>query len=173
MPCPVRPSAVPLGALLVTVAATLTAHPSSADVTDACAVTAAFPEAVAQLEGEGWTVLTRDADLTPEQIDALAWTLMTGYIAGDDGGEDIATLLDLQRKAVPGLLLRRDTDTTRSRVLVQGNDALTLVQTRTIPGRVERVCRLAATEAPEGLDLIEAEGAPALAEITTVLPEVK
>ena len=154
--------------------------PAAADIATACAGTSTFPDAVTQLESEGWTVLTRDSDLTEAQVDALAWTLMTGYLAGDDGGEDIATLLDLQRRSAPGLLARRDTDTTKSRVLTDDDSVLTIVQTRTLPGRVERICRFATTgnaaaDAPVGLTIInttEVDGAPeTLAEIATVLTE--
>lgn len=152
------------------------ATPVLADIPTACTAASTFDGAVAQLEAEGWQVQARDADLTDAQTDALAWTLMTRYVASDTGGENPADLLDLQRRAAPGLLLRQDTDTTRGRVLLDGDNALTVTQTRTIPGRVERVCRLAsAAAAPEGITAMDTqgfEGAPeTLAEIVTILPE--
>lgn len=166
--------------LRTALAATLAlATPALADIPTACTEMLGFGNAIAQLEADGWRLLDRDAQLTEVQIDALAWTLMAmRYVGGGDtGGQDTEVLLDIQRQAAPGLLLLRDTDTTRARVLFDGDDALTVTQTRTIPGRVERVCRLssAAEEAPAGvtpLDTTGFDGAPAtLAEIVTVLPE--
>ncbi|MEM7644458.1 MAG: hypothetical protein AAF366_18325 [Pseudomonadota bacterium] len=155
------------------------APPAFADVPTACTETPAFADAIAQLEADGWQVQPRDAQLTEAQIDALAWTLMAmRFIGGDTGGQTTETLLDLQRNAAPGLLVRVDTDTTRARVLLDGDDALTVTQTRTIPGRVERVCHLASTgPAPDGVEPIDTtgfDGAPAtLAEWRTVLPEAE
>ncbi|MEM8823685.1 MAG: hypothetical protein AAGF30_08760 [Pseudomonadota bacterium] len=156
------------------------ATPALADIPTACTETPGFDDAIAQLEADGWQVQDRDAQLTETQVDAVAWTLMvTRYVGGGDtGGQDTETLLDLQRQAAPGLLLRFDTDTTRARVLLDGDDALTVTQTRTIPGRVERACRLASTAEPaagiEPLDATGFDGAPTtLAEWITVLPEAE
>ena len=150
--------------------------PAWADIWDACTSALAFDAAIAELEAGGWQPQDRGAAFTDAQTDALAWTLMTRYVGTDTGGEDVATLLDLQRSAVPGLLVRVDTDTTRSRVLLNGDDALTLTQTRTASGHVERSCRLSsAGSVPAGFDDVDTqniEGAPAtLAETVTILPE--
>ncbi|MCK0168163.1 hypothetical protein MWU52_11415 [Jannaschia sp. S6380] len=161
---------------MATVVLVTAATPALADLPAACTQAPTFAAALAQLEAGGWQTQPRDATFTQAQTDALAWTLMTRYVGTDTGGEEIATLLDLQRAAVPGLLARVDGDTTLSRVLLNGDDALTITQTRTAPGRIERSCRLAsAGPAPAGLDLIDTsgiEGAPAtLAETLTILPE--
>ncbi len=165
-PDPMRHCAVAAGIL----ALSLTAGSAEAQVTP-CAGTAPFDDTLAALEADGWTIASEPGALAPH-IDRLAWTLMLPYLA-DDGGEDIATLLDLQRRAVPGLLAKRDTDATRARVLIRGDGAMTLTETRTTPDRVERTCRIArdATAGPGTIDTSTFPDAPALTEIATILPE--
>lgn len=159
-----------IGALTLLLAFS-TASSARAEIGGACR-TGDFSAAIATMEAEGWNVLTADATPAPEQIEALAWILMAGY-AYDQGGEEIATLLALQRRAAPGLLRRVDTDAMRSRVLTQGGDALIVTETRIASGRVQRTCRLAsAVAAPSGfetIDIIDLEGAPTLAESVTIL----
>ena len=150
----------------------LLATPASADIRSACAEAPSFDEALAELRMDGWEAQDRDSAFSVDQTDALAWTLVIPDLTGDSGGESPEALLDLQRASVPGLLLRRDTDTTKSRVLLQGDHALTIVQTRLLPGRVQRACRVAMADAVEGLEVIETDGAPRLAQIIAVLPEV-
>ncbi|MEM8850422.1 MAG: hypothetical protein AAGE03_10340 [Pseudomonadota bacterium] len=166
--------------LMLAFAALTFATPALADIPTACTETPAFDDAIAQLEADGWQLQTRDTQLTEVQTDALAWTLMAMRFVGggDTGGQPTEVLLDLQRQAAPGLLLLRDTDTTRARVLLDGDDALTVTQTRTIPGRVERVCHLSSMDpAPEGVEPLDTtgfDGAPAiLAEWITILPETE
>jgi hypothetical protein len=158
----------PMGLLPVA----MLAGAAGADPLAACGAGPAFPDAVAALEAEGWSVLPRDARLSEAQTDALAWTLMAHY-AADTGGEDVETLLDLQRAAAPGLLARVDGDESRARVLFREGDVLTIAETRTPPGRALRVCRTAGAHA-HGLppvDTARLDGAPALGELLTILPE--
>ena len=146
--------------------------PASADPSLACAPVR-LDAALAALDTAGWTRATDPATLTDAQVEALAWTLLTPYLT-DSGGEEMATLLDLQRAAVPGLMRKVDTETTRARVLLAGDEVLTITETRTLPDRVERVCRVAgALSVPEGttlLDTSDLSGAPAtLAEVTILV----
>ncbi|TFL19215.1 hypothetical protein [Jannaschia formosa] len=130
-----------------------------------------FDAALAALEAQGWT---RAEALTPAQADALAWTRAITYIEGDDGGRTPAEILELQRKAGAGLLRRVDTDSTRSAVLTRGDEAMTLTQTVTAPGRIERQCRLATAAPVPGTDPIDTTGwpgAPLLADLTFIFPE--
>ena len=153
------------------------ATPALADLKTACTETLAFGDAVTRIVADGWTPATDAANLSDVQIDALAWTLMIPYITGDRGGEATETLLDLQRRTVPGLFAKRDTESTRARVLLRDGAALTLTETRTLPGRTERVCHFALNTADDEalgqLDTSGFEGAPAvLGQIITILPEV-
>ncbi|WP_146204788.1 hypothetical protein [Jannaschia seohaensis] len=134
---------------------------------------AAFDDALAALRAEGWEVAT---DLTPAQADALAWTRAITYIQGDRGGRSPAEILDLQRKAGAGLLRRVDTETTRSRVLTRGDEAMSLTETVTAPNRIERQCRLATAAPIPGAPPVNTAGwpeAPALADLTYVLEPVE
>jgi hypothetical protein len=130
-----------------------------------------FGLAVAALEASGWA---QAEALTDAQRDALAWTRAVTYIQGDDGGWTPEELLALQRRAAPGLLRRVDTETTRSAVLTRGDEAMTVTETRTAPGLVERRCRIA-TAAPlpdtDPIDTTGWPGAPALADLTFIFPE--
>ena len=130
----------------------------------------AFGDALAALGAEGWTPATA---LTDAQTDALAWTRAITYVTGDDGGLTPDQVLDLQRAAAPGLLRRVDTDTTRSAVLIRGDEAMTITQTITAPGRAERRCRLATAAPVAGTDPVDTTGwpgAPVLADLTFTLP---
>lgn len=130
-----------------------------------------FDVALADLQAQGWTRQTVPSALAP-WTDALAWTLMLPYLSGDGGGEGADTLLDLQRRAVPGLLRKVDTDTARARILTRDTSVMTLTQTRDTLGQTTRSCRVSAATAmaPEGTDFSAAPGAPAtLFEVVTVL----
>ena len=125
---------------------TLLAAPAAAQVA-ACQGALPFDDTVAALEEEGWTV-HRAADPLPDAaVERLAWALAATYLGGDRGGETTEAIVALQRRSVPGLARKRDTDTTRSRTLLRGDGALILTDTQTGPGRVERSCRIA-TDAP-------------------------
>lgn len=131
---------------------------------------AAFEDALAALQSDGWEVAET---LTDPQREALAWTRAITYVQGDTGGRSPEDILELQRQTAPGLLRRVDTDTTRSRVLTRGDEAMTLTETVTAPNRVERRCRLA-TQAPidaPAIDTTGWPGAPALADLTFILEE--
>lgn len=145
---------------------------ASADTASVCSGTTAFSETLAALQSDGWTLTTE----APDDRDLLAWTLMIPYVNGDRGGETTETLLDLQRLTVPGLFAKRDTDTTKARVLLRDGGALTVTETRTLPDRVERVCHVAsqdtAVAVTGALDTSGFDGAPeVLAQIITILPE--
>ncbi|WP_298436698.1 hypothetical protein [uncultured Jannaschia sp.] len=131
----------------------------------------AFANALAALQADGWTVAT---ELTDTQAEALAWSRAITYMTGDDGGLSPEQVLDLQRRAAPGLLRRVDTDSTRSRVLIRGDDAMTITETVTIPGQIERQCRLATGASLDDVQPVDTTGwpgAPVLADLTLTFPQ--
>ncbi len=145
-PAPAR-AGVPL-LTAPTVALALLAAPASAFTDSLTGCDAATLDGTERfLAGQGYVRVEDPSRLTPAQTTNAAWTLMPTYLdasgrRADRGGEDVATLLDLQRRAVPGLFRRVDTDAARLRLHVRGDDVITIAET-VADGRTERSCRLA------------------------------
>ena len=100
------------------------------------------------LRDQGYERVQEFSSLTPSQSDNVAWTLMDAYLdqgdrRADRGGEDIDAILDLQRRAVPGLFRKVDTDATRFRLYVRGDDVMTISEADAGDGSTRRTCRLA------------------------------
>lgn len=141
----------------------------------ACEGAAPFPQTIRLLEADGWTVHPPGAPLPPEAVDRLAWALALEYLGGGDrGGETPEAVVALQRRAVPGLARKVDTDATRSRVLLSADGAMILTETALRADAVERTCRIASDGRVDGAGETEADlpdGAPATLLSTQVVVE--
>ncbi|MEL6587773.1 MAG: hypothetical protein AAFQ50_14130, partial [Pseudomonadota bacterium] len=104
-----------------------------------------FDEAIEALRTAGWALASAE---DTDAAEHLAWTLMIPYLETDRGGEDVSTLLGLQRIAVPGLFRKADTDATRTRVLRRPDGAMTVTQITDPLGVATRTCRIARTAPP-------------------------
>ncbi|WP_308916068.1 hypothetical protein [Jannaschia sp. LMIT008] len=147
---------------LIVAATTVFGIPARADGPGACTTAPTFDAVLSALAGEGWSPIDTPTDA---QADTLAWALSASYLAGDTGGETPDAIHALQRRAVPGLARKVDTDTTRTRLLADGaGGAMILTQTRTMPDRVERTCQIAAgspfPNAPSGMLAFDASAIP-------------
>lgn len=75
------------------------------------------------MSARGW----QQADLTKlddRTIDHIAWTRMRLYLAGDQGGESIKNLLEIQRKTARGLHRKLDLETSKTRVMTRVQNGL-------------------------------------------------
>lgn len=90
----------------------------------ACLTPAADIEQVTKsLELAGWSVQNIKT-LDAQTLDHLAWIRVARFLQSGDGGESLATLYDIQRKAVTGLGRKVDLSTSKTRVLSNdGNTA--------------------------------------------------
>ncbi|KIT17615.1 hypothetical protein [Jannaschia aquimarina] len=117
----------------------------------------AFEAAEDFLRERGFARVHAAGDLSPAQARGAAWTLMPPYLdslgtRADRGGQDVAALFEIQRRAVPGLFRRVETGTARFRVYVRGDDVMTMTQSDAGDGRARRSCRLAL--GPDARDVV-------------------
>lgn len=134
------PAALALLALLLPAAAAAQETPSAcvADERD-------FDALLASLEAEGWEAVATGAAIPGEVVERVALGRTVFYATSDRGGETPAAVMDLQRRTVPGLARRVDTDLAKSRVLTRGDAAMTLNWGMPQEGRldiVEVICRV-------------------------------
>lgn len=132
-------------------AAVLSATPAAAQtVPGAClAEERGFDALIASLEAEGWTAVPPGDPLPEPAVERIALARTAFYATTDRGGATLPAIMDLQRRTVPGLARRVDTDTAKLRVLTRGDDAMTLNWSQPQQGRlgiVEVICRIASSE---------------------------
>jgi hypothetical protein len=141
------------GRLGVLLAATLLAAPAAAQTApEAClADERDFDALLASLEGEGWAPLEPGAALPEDAVERIALARTIFYASTDRGGSTLPEIMDLQRRTVPGLVRRVDTDLAKQRVLTRGDAAMTFNWGLPQQGRldiVEVICRIAT---PDGV----------------------
>ncbi|MEM8850419.1 MAG: hypothetical protein AAGE03_10325 [Pseudomonadota bacterium] len=108
-----------------------------------------FGTLVASLESEGWVPLEPGAALPEEAVERIALARTIFYASTDRGGSTLSAIMDLQRRTVPGLARRVDTDLAKQRVLTRGDAAMTFNWGFPQQGRldiVEVICRIATPE---------------------------
>ncbi|MEM9796154.1 MAG: hypothetical protein AAF919_06675 [Pseudomonadota bacterium] len=132
-------------------AATLLAPPVLAQTApEAClADERDFDALLASLESEGWSALEPGAPLPDDAVERIALARTIFYASTDRGGETLDAIMDLQRRTVPGLARRVDTDLAKQRVLTRGNATMTFNWGLPQQGRldiVEVICRIATPE---------------------------
>ena len=64
------------------------------------------------------------ASLDERTVEHIAWTRMRLYLGGDQGGESVENLLDIQRKTARGLHRKLDLDTSKTRVMTRVQNGL-------------------------------------------------
>jgi hypothetical protein len=132
-------------------AATLLATPSAAQTAPAACIADErdFDALVASLEAEGWTPVPPGEALHEAVVERVALGRTVFYATTDRGGAALPEIMDLQRRTVPGLARRVDTDLAKQRVLTRGDAAMTLNWGHPQQGRldiVEVICRIATPE---------------------------
>lgn len=108
-----------------------------------------FDVLLASLEDEGWSPLDPGTPVPDDVVERLALTRMIFYASTDRGGATLSEIMELQRRTVPGLARRVDTDLARLRVLTRGDAAMTFNWGMPQQGRldiVEVICRIATPE---------------------------
>ncbi|GIT91303.1 hypothetical protein JANAI62_17590 [Jannaschia pagri] len=108
-----------------------------------------FDSLLASLESEGWTALAPGAPLPDAAVERIALARTIFYASTDRGGSTLPEIMDLQRRTVPGLARRVDTDLAKQRVLTRGDAAMTFNWGKPQQGRldiVEVICRIATPE---------------------------
>ncbi|WP_179378225.1 hypothetical protein [Jannaschia marina] len=131
--------------------ATLLAIPVHAQTTpEAClADERDFDALLASFESEGWTALEPGAPLPEDAVERIALARTIFYASTDRGGETLPQIMSLQRRTVPGLARRVDTDLAKQRVLTRGDESMTFNWGMPQQGRldiVEVICRIATPE---------------------------
>ncbi|MFO6464817.1 hypothetical protein ACK8OR_10520 [Jannaschia sp. KMU-145] len=135
----------------VLLAATVFTAPAAAQTApEAClADERDFDVLLASLEAEGWMPLDPGTTLPEDAVERLALARTIFYASTDRGGSTLTEIMDLQRRTVPGLARRVDTDLARQRVLTRGDAAMTFNWGMPQQGRldiVEVICRIATPE---------------------------
>ncbi len=74
---------------------------------------------IGELEIEDWQLAPDPSALTLEQ---LAWTGMPQYFAGDSGGAELKSVLELKIRTAKGLLRKKELPTNKTRILVRKID---------------------------------------------------
>jgi hypothetical protein len=108
-----------------------------------------FDALLASLEGEGWDPLEPGAPVPADAVERIALARTIFYASTDRGGSTLPEIMDLQRRTVPGLARRVDTDLAKQRVLTRGDAAMTFNWGMPQQGRldiVEVICRIATPE---------------------------
>lgn len=121
-----------------------------------------FDQLLASLEGEGWTALEPGTALPEKTVERIALARMIFYASTDRGGATLPEIMDLQRRTVPGLARRVDTDLAKQRVLTRGDAAMTFNWGMPQQGRldiVEVICRIATPEGAPATGTDEGFGA--------------
>lgn len=128
-----------------------------------------FDQLLASLEGEGWTALPPGAPLPGDAVERLALARMIFYASTDRGGASLPDIMDLQRRTVPGLARRVDTDLAKLRVLTRGDAAMTFNWGMPQQGRldiVEVICRIATPDGAPATGTKEGFGASSFETLT-------
>ncbi len=108
-----------------------------------------FDVLLASLEAEGWMPLEPGAPVPADAAERIALARTIFYASTDRGGSTLPEIMDLQRRTVPGLARRVDTDLAKQRVLTRGDAAMTFNWGLPQQGRlgiVEVICRIATPE---------------------------
>ncbi|MEP3346581.1 MAG: hypothetical protein ABJN34_16130 [Litoreibacter sp.] len=106
------------------VASALTLTEMSASI-EACHLPHAnVDDTVEALAQQGW-MQAPESNLVPEVIEQLIWPQVAFYANGDTGGEQIKSIVDLQRKTVAGFARKKDIPQSKTRILTRqiGADA--------------------------------------------------
>jgi hypothetical protein len=112
-------------------------------LTGLCLTPAAKMETlVSGLEAQGWSI----SDPASEGlIDAMAWNLSVRYLAGDSGGETLASIYDLQLRTARGFAAKKDIPGSMARFLTQGENAMMVLwRTDNTTNLTEIECRVSA-----------------------------
>ena len=138
-------------AVLLALAALAAALPAAAQEAPAACLADErdFDALMASLEAEGWTAVPPGAALPDDAVERIALARTIFYASTDRGGETLPEIMALQRRTVPGLARRVDTDLAKLRVLVRGDAAMTFNWGMPQQGRldiVEVICRVATPE---------------------------
>lgn len=121
-----------------------------------------FDVLLASLEAEGWAALEPGARLPDDAVERIALARMIFYASTDRGGASLPEIMDLQRRTVPGLARRVDTDLAKLRVLTRGDAAMTFNWGMPQQGRldiVEVICRIATPDGAPATGTKEGFGA--------------
>lgn len=105
-----------------------------------------FDALLASLEAEGWAPLAPGDAVPGDAVERIALARTIFYASTDRGGATLPEIIELQRRTVPGLARRVDTDLAKQRVLTRDDAAMTFNWGMPQQGRldiVEVICRIA------------------------------
>lgn len=121
-----------------------------------------FGSLLGMLVDEGWDVVQPGAPLPEGAIESIALARTVFYGSTDRGGSTLEEIMELQRRTVPGLARRVDTDLAKQRVLTRADAAMTINWGMPQQGRldiVEVICRIATPEGAAATGTDEGFGA--------------
>lgn len=103
-------------------------------------------DTVTALAQQGW-ILVPEGDLAPEVIELLIWPQVAFYATGDTGGEQIKSIVDLQRKTVAGFARKKDIPQSQTRILHRqigaNHEAALVFWLQPDPSTTNIICRFA------------------------------
>lgn len=108
-----------------------------------------FDALLGSLEAEGWVPLEPGVPVAEDAVERIALARTIFYASTDRGGSTLPEIMELQRRTVPGLARRVDTDLAKQRVLTRDEAAMTFNWGMPQQGRldiVEVICRIATPE---------------------------
>lgn len=130
--------------LLALPASALTVTEMSASI-EACHAPGPIEATVSALANQGWVL--SEGDLSPETIELLIWPQVAFYATGDTGGEQIKTIVDLQRKTVAGFAKKKDIPQSKTRILTRqigmNTEAALVFWLQPDPATTNIICRFA------------------------------
>lgn len=111
----------------------------------ACRSPAPIEGTVAALADAGWAPV--DGPLSPEITELLIWPQVAVYATGDTGGEELRSIVTLQRKTVAGFARKADIPQSKTRILTRpvggAREAVLVFWLQPDPATVNIICRFA------------------------------